>query len=220
LTTRGRDAPPPTEVAEQIRRHALTLLAAAQNGLTYANDPYDRDRYQQVRSCAEELMALVRVGDLDQVRRIVAVDSGYATPKLDVRGALFDASGNVLLVQERSDDRWTLPGGWCDVAETASEAVAREVAEEAGITVDVDKLVAVLDRDKQGHRPRLPFGVHKLFFLCSERARTQPDFIETTAADWFCLDALPPLSTSRVLESQLHLLHSHWLDPTRPTVFD
>ncbi len=212
--------PPGAEVAEQIRRHALTLLAAAQNGLTYASDPYDRHRYEQVRCCAEELMALVSAGGLEQLRRIVALDSGYMTPKIDVRGGIFDASGNVLLVQERSDRRWTLPGGWCDVLETASQAVAREVAEEAGIIVGVDKLVAVFDRDKQGHKPHLPFHVHKLFLLCSERTRVQPDDIETTAADWFCLDALPPLSTSRVLESQLRLLHSHWRDPGLPTVFD
>jgi ADP-ribose pyrophosphatase YjhB (NUDIX family) len=92
--------------------------------------------------------------------------------------------------------------------------------EEAGLTVEVDKLVAVLDRDKQGHRPHLPFHVHKLFFLCRERSRVAPDPAETTAVDWFSLDGLPPLSTSRVLESQLRMLHNHWLDPALPTVFD
>ena len=208
------------EVAEQIRHHAVTLLAAAQNGLTYANDPYDRQRYEQVRRCAEELMGLVSDGELEQVRRIVALDSGYMTPKVDVRGGVFDLSGNLLLVRERSDGRWTLPGGWCDVLETPSEAVKRELEEEAGVSVEVDKLVAVLDREKQGHRPHLPFHVHKLFFLCRERSRVAPDTTETTGIEWFPLDALPPLSTGRVLESQLHLLHTHWLDPTLATVFD
>jgi ADP-ribose pyrophosphatase YjhB (NUDIX family) len=126
----------------------------------------------------------------------------------------------VLLVRERADGRWALPGGWCDVLEGPSEAVARELREEAGLTVEVDKLVAVLDRDKQGHRPHLPFHVHKLFFLCRERSRVAPDPAETTAVDWFSLDGLPPLSTSRVLESQLRMLHNHWLDPALPTVFD
>ena len=92
--------------------------------------------------------------------------------------------------------------------------------EEAGVSVEVDKLVAVLDREKQGHRPHLPFHVHKLFFLCRERSRVAPDTTETTGIEWFPLDALPPLSTGRVLESQLHLLHTHWLDPTLATVFD
>lgn len=208
------------EADEQIRRHALTLLAVAQNGLAFADDPYDRQRYEQVRRCAEELMGVVSDGGLDQLRAIVSLDAGYMTPKVDVRAGVFGASGKVLLVQERSDGHWTLPGGWCDVLESPSEAVAREVQEEAGVTVDVDKLVAVLDRDKQGHRPYLPFHVYKLFFLCRERSRVPPDPIETTAIDWFDLDALPPLSTSRVLEPQLRLMHTHWLNPKLATVFD
>ncbi|MHA6802273.1 NUDIX hydrolase [Salinifilum ghardaiensis] len=206
--------------AELIRRQALALLATAQNGLTYARDPYDRDRYEQVRRSAEELMELVSDGGAEQVHRIVALDSGYATPKIDVRGGLFGGDGEVLLVQERSDGRWTLPGGWCDVLESPSEAVAKEVREEAGITVDVDKLVAVLDREKQGHRPHFAFHVHKFFFLCRQRERFALDSVETSSADWFPLDALPPLSHSRVLETQLHLMHRHWRDRTLPAEFD
>ncbi|MHA6798815.1 NUDIX hydrolase [Bounagaea algeriensis] len=213
-------ATPSDDAAEQIRQHALTLLAVAQNGLTYGGDPYDRERYEQVRRCAEELMGLVSDGDIGQLHRIVALDSGYMTPKVDVRGGIFDESGRILLVRERSDDRWTLPGGWCDVLESPSEAVAKEVAEEAGVAVDVDKLVAALDREKQGHRPHFAHHVHKLFFLCRERGRVAQDSIETSAVDRFSLDALPPLSHSRVLEPQLHLLHAHWQDPALPAEFD
>ena len=119
-----------------------SLLAVAQNGLTYVNDPYDRQRYEQVRRCAEELMGLISDGEL------------------------------------------------------------------------------VLDHEKQGHRPHLPFHVYKLLFLCRERSRVTPDPNETTAIEWFRLDALPPLSPGRVLEPQLHLLHTHWLNPTLATVFD
>ncbi|CCH32532.1 NUDIX hydrolase [Actinosynnema sp. NPDC047251] len=210
-------APDPAEV---VHRHALRLLATAQNGLTYADDPYDRERYQEVRRAAEGLLALVATGDLREVRRIVALDTGHATPKVDVRGAVFDPGGRVLLVRERSDGRWTLPGGWCDVLESPAEAVAREVREESGLTVRVAKLVAVLDRERQGHRPRFPYHVHKLFFLCDEESRGEPDPTEISAVDWFALDALPELSTSRVLEPQLHLAHTHWHDRTLPTVFD
>ncbi len=206
---------------EQIRRQALTLLAVAQNGLTYAGDPFDRHRYGQVRQCAEELMELIVDADLDQLRAAVSLDSGHMTPKVSVRGALFAPSEKVLLVQERADGCWTLPGGWCEVLESPAQAVAKEVREEAGLIVDVDKLVAVLDQDKQGHRPGpLPlFHVYKLFFLCRERGRVPPDLTETSAIDWFDLDALPPLSTL-VTESQLRLMHTHWLNPDLATVFD
>jgi ADP-ribose pyrophosphatase YjhB (NUDIX family) len=214
VTPTGPDA------ADQIRRQALALLAVAQNGLTFAADPYNRQRYEQVRRCAEELMGLVSDGGMEQLSAIVALETGYMTPKVDVRGAVFDGRGKVLLVQERSDGCWTLPGGWCDVLESPSEAVAREVQEEAGLSVTVDKLVAVLDREKQGHRPHLPFHVYKLFFLCHETSRIAPDPTETSAIDWFGLDALPALSTPRVLEPQLRLMNTHWLNPTLPTVFD
>ncbi|OMC07984.1 NUDIX hydrolase N-terminal domain-containing protein [Mycobacterium sp. SP-6446] len=209
-----------SDAADQIRRQALTLLAVAQNGLTFAGDPYDRQRYEQVRRCGEALMGLICESELEQLRAIVALDSGYMTPKVDARAGVFDSKAKVLLVQERSDGRWTLPGGWCDVLESPAEAIVREVQEEAGVNVSVDKLVAVLDRDKQGHRPHLPFHVYKLFFLCTEQSRVPPDPTETAAIDWFALDELPPLSTSRVLESQLRLMHTHWLNPALPTAFD
>jgi ADP-ribose pyrophosphatase YjhB (NUDIX family) len=182
----------------QLRRHALTLLAVAQNGLTYADDPFDRQRYEQVRHCAEELMSLISDGDVESVRAAVSLDRGHMTPKVSVRAAIFNAEEKVLLVQERADRLWTLPGGWCDVLESPAQAVAKEVREEAGLVVDIDKLVAVFDQDKQ-ERPRGPlplFHVYKLFFLCRERGRVPPDPTETAAIDWFGLDELPPLSTT------------------------
>ncbi|WP_245843349.1 NUDIX hydrolase N-terminal domain-containing protein [Mycolicibacterium vulneris] len=136
------------DAPEQIRRHALTLLAVAQNGPTYANDPFDRQRYCQVRQCAEELISLIGGGNVAQVRAVVSLDSGHMTPKVSVRGAIFNPSQKVLLVQERADGCWTLPGGWCDVLQSPAQAVAKEVREEAGLIVDIDKLVAVIDQDK------------------------------------------------------------------------
>lgn len=209
-----------TDPSERIRRHALTLLAVAQNGLTFARDPFDRQRYTQVRECAEELIALIADGQLDQVRASVALDTGYMTPKVSVRGAVFNSREELLLVQERADGLWTLPGGWCDVLESPAQAVAKELREEAGLIVDVDKLVAVLDHDR--HRPPEPvplFHVYKLFFLCRELDRVPPDLTETSAIDRFALDALPPLSPS-VDEAQLRLMHTHWRHPELATVFD
>ena len=209
------------DASDLIRRQALTLLAVAQNGLTFAHDPFDRRRYTQVRECAEQLMSLIADGELEQLRSAFTVDIGYMTPKVSVRAAIFNSDGELLLVQERADRLWTLPGGWCDVLETPSQAVAKEVREEAGLIVDVDKLVAVLDHDR--HRPAQQpaplFHVYKLFFLCSERGRVPPDLTETSAIDRFALDALPPLSPS-VDEAQLRMMHTHWRHPELPTVFD
>lgn len=209
------------DAPDLIRRHALTLLSIAQNGLTYAHDPFDRHRYGQIRQCAEELMGLIADGELDQLREIVALESGHMTPKVSVRAAIFDATEKILLVQERADGFWTLPGGWCEIHESPAQAVAKEVREEAGLVVDVDKLVAVLDQDRQPQRPgpRPLFHVYKLFFLCRERTRVPPDLTETSAIEWFDLDALPPLSHS-VTASQINLVHTHWVNPQLATVFD
>ena len=115
----GPSAPDPSAV---VRSSAIELLALAQSGLHYANDEFDRQRYAQARSVGLRLMELVSVADLEKLERSVVLEQGHATPKVDVRGAVFH-EGKVLLVQERSDELWTLPGGWCDVLESPREAV-------------------------------------------------------------------------------------------------
>lgn len=206
--------------AETVRQQAIALLAIAQTGLNYTANVFDRQRFEQVREAAITLMTLVSDGDAHAVRQAVTLDTGHATPKVEVRGAAFDTDGRVLLVRERFDGLWTLPGGWGDVLESPSEAVCREVREESGLTVEAVKLVAVLDREKHPHEPPMPYHVYKFFFLCRKLADGEFDPTETLEIGWFTLDSLPPLSTSRVLASQLELLDAHRRDPELPTVFD
>ncbi|MGC0417096.1 NUDIX hydrolase [Embleya sp. AB8] len=212
-----------TAVEDALHERAITLLAIAQTGLAYVRDVFDLERYEQVRATALALLELISDADRVRLREVVTAETGHATPKLDARGVVFDARERVLLIRERSDGCWTLPGGWCDVPETPSEAVCREVREESGLHVDAVKLIALLDRRRQGHLPHYPYHVYKMFFLCREvadRARHLPDPAETLDTDWFALDALPELSTARITEAQLHMAHRHLLDPTLPTEFD
>ncbi|MBA8825011.1 ADP-ribose pyrophosphatase YjhB (NUDIX family) [Saccharopolyspora lacisalsi] len=207
---------------EVIRRQSALLAALAQTGLAYGRDEFDHERYRQVREAAANLMDLVTTDSVPALNRTTIPDRGYATPKVDVRGALFDEDDRVLLIQERSDLRWTLPGGWCDVGESAGEAVCREVREESGLAVRAERLAAVLDRERRGHRPPMAVHVYKLFFLCErcpepERA---PHALETADVGWFPLDALPELSISRVTADELHLLHDLHREPSGPAVFD
>jgi len=210
----------PTTVEEQIRHHAMTLASIAHNGLVFATDVFDRQRYEQTKSIAVELLALVSEGTPSELDKIVSLDEGYMTPKVDVRGAIFDTDGRVLLIRDRSDERWTLPGGWCDILEPPSQAIEREVQEESGLTVRAGKLVAVLDREVQGHQPAFAFHVYKMFFLCDIESHGEPSPIETMEVDWFPLDNLPELSKTRVLEHQIRLLHDHWTKPELATFFD
>lgn len=198
---------------------ARKLQALAQNGLHFSRDPFDRERYEQVLEVA--LGMLARGSDLDAaaVRHLFAHDTGYATPKVDVRGALFQ-EGRILLVRERSDGLWTLPGGWADVNDAPSEAVEREVLEESGFRAKTSKLLAVYDRRLHGHEPPSPRHVYKLFFRCELVGGEASTSHETDGVAFFAEDALPSLSLFRVTPSQLARLFAHERDPALPTDFD
>jgi ADP-ribose pyrophosphatase YjhB (NUDIX family) len=203
------------------RRIAIRLSALAQDGVAYAASDYDLDRYQQIGRLAAELLALISGRSADDLAVELGRDSGYATPKIDVRGVIFDAGERVLLMREKADGRWSLPGGWADPGDAPSAAVTREVLEETGYRSSVVKLIACWDRDLQGNPPPLPVHVYKLFFLCRRAGGVQPPAaLETLDVGWFGMDALPPLSLGRVNHRQLERSLAHHRDPALPSEFD
>jgi ADP-ribose pyrophosphatase YjhB (NUDIX family) len=204
--------------ARNLLEWARKVQAIAQNGLAFTRDPFDRERYTQLTALVAELLSRELAIPVDAARELWAGEHGYATPKVDVRGGVF-RDDHVLLVRERSDGRWTLPGGWVDVNDAPSEAVAREIFEESGYRARPVKLAALLDKNRHPHPP----GVHhiyKLFFLCELTGGAATASAETDAAEFFPLHALPPLSTGRVLATQIERLYQHYLDPSLPTDFD
>ena len=143
---------------------AKQLQVIAQNGLTYVQDPYDRERYLQVREIAAQMLAAGAGLALPAAQALYAAETGHATPKVDVRGVVF-RDDTVLLVRERSDGGWTLPGGWADPGESPAEATVREVAEESGYRTRAVRLLALYDRNRHGQGPH-PFHIYKVFFQC------------------------------------------------------
>lgn len=202
-----------------LLRLARRLQAIAQTGLTYTEGIYDRERYLELTELAAELMHACTDLPVARVRELFARQTGYATPKVDVRAAVFQRD-RILLVQESEDGLWTLPGGWADVNDAPSEAVRREVREEAGLEVRVTKLAMLLDRSLHPHQPPFPFHVYKLFFLCEPLGGTLQPGLETRAAAFFPRHELPPLSRTRVLPEQIHRLFEHARRPDLPTEFD
>jgi ADP-ribose pyrophosphatase YjhB (NUDIX family) len=207
--------------ADAARRIGIRLAAIAQDGLAYGASPYDLDRYQQVGRLAAELLSALSGRPADELAVELGRDSGYATPKVDVRGAIFDDQERVLLMREKTDGRWSLPGGWADPGDAPSAAVTREILEETGHHSSAVKLIACWDRDLQGNPPPLPVHVYKLFFLCRREGIVQPPSeLETLDVGWFDVHAPPPLSLGRVNHRQLERALAHHRDPALPTEFD
>lgn len=210
------------ETSERLLRVAKELTAISESALAYCRDPFDIDRFHRVGALARDLMSEVAAEELPPYDREVASVAGYTTPKLDVRGGVFDADGRVLLVREVADGgRWTLPGGWCDILEGPSKAIEREVVEEAGLECKAYHLAMLADRDRWPHEPALDHHVYKLFFLCKPLGELDESFTsdETSAVGWFDVDDLPELSVGRVLPEQLRVLHEQWRNPG-PAHFD
>jgi ADP-ribose pyrophosphatase YjhB (NUDIX family) len=197
-----------------------SLHALARTGLHFCRDEYDRERYEQIERIAAELLAPGAGLSPEALQADWAGETGYVTPKIEVRGAVFrPEDGHVLLVRETLDGLWTLPGGWADVNDTPSGAVRREIEQEAGFRTRVRKLAALYDRNAQGHTPSI-FHSWKAFFLCDVEGGEARGSYETDAVEFFDPHDLPPMSLGRCTPQQVLRMRQHWLDPDIPTDFD
>ncbi len=189
----------------------LRSIAAA--GLAYGDSAYDRDRYARLMTIAADMTAALRDGDPEVVRMLFRAQDGYATPKLDVRAAVFDRSGRVLLVRERVDGAWAMPGGWADVGESLAEGAVREVREESGYDVVIDRLLGLYERERWGHPP-LPFFTLKAVLAAHVVGGAPATSSETDEVGWFARDALPPLSLGRNSAELMARVFVHADDPS------
>lgn len=199
-------------------RWARRVAALAQNGLTYTEGPFDRERYLELRRIAHEMLAACGGTDPARIEALFAMDTGYVTPKVDVRGVVFRGD-RILLVRETSDGLWTLPGGWADAGESPSAAVVKEIREESGYETEAVKVLAILDREAHG-APPLPWYVYKLFLRCEIRGGRERHSIETDGIGFFAEHEIPPLSPGRVMPAQIARMFDHLRDPGLPTDFD
>jgi len=164
------------------------------------------------------MLAAHSTGRLEEARELLELQVGPATPKVDVRAAVFDGEA-ILLIKEPDDGGWSLPGGWADVGESPAEAVAREAYEESGYRVRVSRLLSAYDRDRHGHPPS-PYHVYKLVFLCEILNHDPSVAAEADGIGFFAADAIPPLSLSRVTPAQIERFFEHHSNLNLPTDFD
>ena len=197
---------------------ARELQALGQTGLTYSLSDYDTQRYQRLVEIAAEMVEQKTELEREPVLKHFSIQPGYATAKVDVRGAVVQ-DGRILLVQERRDGRWCMPGGWADVGDVPSDMVAREVWEESGYRVEPRKVIGVYDANRDG-RPLDFFHAYKIVFLCDIVGGEPRPSSETADVRFFDFDDLPPLSSSRTNERHLAEVLAHIHDLNRPTAFD
>lgn len=197
------------------------LQAISQTGLHFSKDQDDRERYEEIGIVAAEILAAHTNLSVEKLLQLNTVEFGYATPKVDVRGVVFQ-NEKILLVREIADaGRWTLPGGFADVNETPSQAVVREVLEESGFETQTIKLLAVYDREHQQHTPPFPYSIYKLFFHCQIIGGKPRINNEVSEIAFFGKTEIPTeLSESRVKQSQLIKFFEHLKTANLPTDFD
>jgi ADP-ribose pyrophosphatase YjhB (NUDIX family) len=183
---------------------AKRLEAIAQTGLAYTDNDYDKERYKELRSIGHFIFHHYTNVSFEKIDDLFSREEGYPTPKVDVRGVVFRGD-KILMVREKLDGMWSLPGGWADIGYSPREVVAKEVEEESGLKVVPLKLLALMDKKFHNHPPS-PIHVYKIFMQCKETGGRLHPGMETSGADFFSQQELPDLSTDRNTIEQLDLM--------------
>lgn len=189
--------------------HIKRIQALAEIGLEYSNSNYDRERYDEIQEICLDLLSQLTDVPVPKIQAIIQEKNGYKTPKVDVRAVVFNTQGQILLVQEKVDGCWSLPGGWADVGYTPKQIAEKECFEEAGLTVKATRLLAVMDKTAQQMPPEFEY-VYKLFIACEPLNTRIAVGEETSNVGWFNEFNLPELSKPRVLESQIQLMFEYF----------
>ena len=203
---------------EKWLQWASELQSIAQAGLTFSTDNYDRDRYEKIRTLCVEILHEYTDVDENKIRDLFASETGYQTPKVDIRAAVFKRE-KILMVKEKIDGKWSLPGGWADVSSTASESAVRECFEEAGAHVKPKRIIAIHLANKHNNA-RSPYTIYKIFIECKLIMNNFTDNTETLEAGFFPIDSLPMLSTDRTTRSQVEMCFEAKKHKLFETIFD
>jgi ADP-ribose pyrophosphatase YjhB (NUDIX family) len=197
---------------------ARQLQAISQTGLTYCKDVYDIERYEQLSKLSMEILTSYTDMHTDKVRDLFAKEKGYATPKVDVRGVVFKDE-KILLVKEKEDGLWSLPGGWADIGLSPGEVAVKEVKEESGFDVKPVKILAVLDKNKHNHPPSFSH-IYKIFILCEIIGGEAGNGLETIDVQFYGKHNLPSLSLERNTIAQIETMFEFLNNQRSATLFD
>ncbi len=200
---------------EKIKR----LHALAEIGLEYSSIAYDIERYMEIRNIALEMLEKMTEIPIEKIVPVIEEKNGYRTPKVDVRSVVFNEHDQILLIQEKIDGCWAMPGGWSDISYSPGEVAEKECLEEAGLNVKATRLLAVMDKQKQGMPPAFEY-IYKIFILCIKLNNNISTGPETSDVGWFDVNELPPLSLPRNTEKQINMMLEYHLGKKTEPYFD
>ena len=203
---------------ERWLKWAMEIQSLAQSGLAYTQNKYDIERYERLREISAEILSEKTSLNLDKVKNLFCNETGYQTPKLDTRAAIF--KGNKILLVHENNGTWALPGGWCDVLESVKSNTEKEVKEETGLDAKAVKIISIQDRNKH-NKPAYAYGVCKVFVLCDILGGEFIENIETTGTQYFSLDDLPSnLAEEKSNKEQIEMCFNAYYDKNWQTQFD
>lgn len=205
-------------MTEKWLEWAREIQSLCQTGLAFASTNYEVERYKRLLEISAEITSSYTNLSKEELTKIFMDQPGYATPKIDVRAAVI-AEDKILLVQERTDDKWSMPGGWADVGDLPTQVAERETKEESGFVVKATKLIGVFDANRSG-RPMEFFHAFKLIFLCDLIGGEASASSETKDVKFFPLNGLPPLSENRTNQKHINEIIYHLSDVNRPSFFE
>lgn len=207
------------KIEKELLEIAQKIRALSQTGLVYSDNEYDTERYEELLHLSNSMTALISGNEVSVIEGCFRVEDDYVTPKVDVRAVVFNDKDEILLVRERADGGWAIPGGWADVGYSPTEVAVKEVKEETGLNVEPIRLIAVLDKKCHNHPPA-PHYAYKIFILCKWIDGEFTSAFDILDKGFFKQNELPPLSEERTLKSQIDLMFEYKNNPDKKAIVD
>ena len=198
---------------------AQRIRALSQTGLAFSHNDYEIERCRELITISNRITSIVSDIREEEINALYIPVKEYITPKVDVRAVIFNDSDEVLLVREKVDGQWSMPGGWSDVGLTPKEVAVKEAKEETGLDVRAERLLAVMDKRCHAH-PAGPFYIYKMFILCEMLGGEFNETFDILDKGFFPLDRIPPLSLDRILPEQISLIYELRNNPAAQVYID
>jgi ADP-ribose pyrophosphatase YjhB (NUDIX family) len=204
---------------EKFLEYIKRIKTISDLGLIYAENDYDIDRYKELQTISFEMMSMLTDKPMDILKNFYLPVKEYPTPNVDIRGFILNENKEILMVREKTDGKWSLPGGWAEIGYTPAEVIKKEVEEETGLTINVLRPLAIYDKRCHPHPPQ-PIYVYKIVFLCEQSGGYITTSFDISDVNYFSINNLPEISESRILKSQIEQLYQKVLMADMSVYFD